>query len=73
MSNIFYKELKIIMKKYYIIWFVLIVSNLFSQNKKYTTISFENILLNNNQLFFELKNITSLEKYLGKLHEKSNV
>lgn len=52
---------------------LLIVSNLFSQNKKHSTILFENILLDNHQLFFELNNVTSLEKYLDKLHEKSNV
>ncbi|WP_456311931.1 hypothetical protein [Pseudomonas shirazensis] len=61
------------MKKYYIIWFVLIVSNLFSQNKKYDTILFENITLNNQHLFFRLKEIPTLEKYLGKIEKKITI
>ena len=40
------------MKRYYIIWFVLIVSNLFSQNKKYDTILFENVKIDNRELYF---------------------
>lgn len=56
------------MRKYYIIWFVLIVSNLFSQNKKYDTILFENIKIDNRELYFEYKNFKDLETIYGKLN-----
>ncbi|KQB40454.1 hypothetical protein [Flavobacterium aquidurense] len=61
------------MKKYYIIWFLFIASNLISQSKKYDTIVFENISLNNHHLFFRLKQMPNLEKYLSKIEKKVNI
>jgi len=56
------------MKKYYIIWLFLIVSNLLSQNKKYDTILFKNIKIDNRELYFEYKNFKDLEIIYGKLN-----
>jgi hypothetical protein len=61
------------MKRYYMIGLFLIVSSLFAQNKKYDTIMFKNIILNNDHLFFELKKIPSLEKYIGQIEKKVNI
>jgi len=56
------------MKKYYIIWLFLIVSNLLSQNNKYDTILFKNIKIDNRELYFEYKNFKDLEIIYGKLN-----
>lgn len=61
------------MKKHYIIWLFFILSNLFAQNKKYDSMKFENIILNNHNLFFGLKSMPSLEKYLGQIEKKVNI
>ncbi len=45
----------------------LIVSNLFSQDKKYDTILFKNIEIDGHQVFFKYGSIQNLEKYFGKL------
>ncbi|MFH7017535.1 hypothetical protein [Flavobacterium sp. FlaQc-47] len=60
------------MKKIYIIWGILIVSNLFSQNKKYDTILFKNIKIDNHELYFHYKKIKDLESIYGKLNKNSN-
>ncbi|KQO32820.1 hypothetical protein ASF10_20420 [Flavobacterium sp. Leaf82] len=60
------------MKKYYIVIVFLIVSNIFSQNKKYDTILFNDIKLNEHQLFFKYESIRALEKCFGKLIKKEN-
>jgi hypothetical protein len=56
------------MKKYYITIVFLIVSNVFSQNKKYDTILFKNIKIDNRELFFGYKNFKDLETIYGKLN-----
>ncbi|KQB40458.1 hypothetical protein [Flavobacterium aquidurense] len=58
------------MKKYYIIIVFLIVSNVFSQNKKYDTILFKNIQIDGHEVLFKYKNIRQLEKYFGTLTKK---
>ncbi|UTN03468.1 hypothetical protein L0669_19285 [Flavobacterium bizetiae] len=61
------------MKKYNIIWMFFIFSNLFAQNEKYDQIKFENIILNNHNLYFGLKRMPSLEKYLGQIEKKKDI
>ncbi|KQB40453.1 hypothetical protein [Flavobacterium aquidurense] len=56
------------MKKYYIVIVFLIVSNVFSQNKKYDTILFKNIKIDNRELFFGYKNFKDLGTIYGKLN-----
>lgn len=56
------------MKKYYIIFGILIANHLFSQNKKYDTILFKNVKIDNHELYFEYKKNEDLEAIYGKLN-----
>lgn len=44
------------------------LNNLFSQNKKYDTILFKNVKIDNHELYFEYKKIEDLEAIYGKLN-----
>ncbi|WP_456311932.1 hypothetical protein [Pseudomonas shirazensis] len=56
------------MKNYYIIIVFLIVCNMLSQNKKYDTILFKDIKIDNRELYFKYKNFKDLEDTYGKFN-----